>query len=103
MNPSTPVANLPMTSPGSPPIAEGGAKTQQIIPTKKSFPVKLYLILERCSTSLDPSGEAVSWLPHGRGFLVKNKKLFTNKVMPYSRPRSGDHSRGNFIFGALIG
>lgn len=34
------------------------------------------------SNSSDSDGQIVSWLPHGRAFIVKKPKEFTSKIMP---------------------
>jgi hypothetical protein len=41
------------------------------------FPEKLHEMLER-----EPDPNIVSWLPHGRAFLVRRPKEFTSHVMP---------------------
>ncbi|KAL7532069.1 hypothetical protein ACHAXR_004409 [Thalassiosira sp. AJA248-18] len=46
---------------------------------RRLFPTKLYEMLEGAE-SLDLSA-AVSWLPHGRAFIVKDKELFIAKVL----------------------
>jgi len=46
------------------------------------FPEKLYDML--CSET-SPDGDpncVVSWLPHGRAFIVRKPKMFTSKIMP---------------------
>lgn len=42
------------------------------------FPEKLYEMLSHQSIT----GKLVSWLPHGRAFLVRKPKLFTEVIMP---------------------
>jgi hypothetical protein len=42
------------------------------------FPVKLYEMLE--NPQVDPT--IVSWLPHGRAFIVRLPKRFTSEIMP---------------------
>lgn len=44
------------------------------------FPEKLQEMLD-CETSPE-SQEIVSWLPHGRAFIVRKPKLFTHDIMP---------------------
>ena len=45
------------------------------------FPEKLYEMLEAESQRPAPSN-IVSWLPHGRAFIVHKPKLFTQDIMP---------------------
>jgi Heat shock transcription factor len=46
------------------------------------FPEKLYEMLSKESPlEVDPNA-TVSWLPHGRAFIVRKPKLFTSKIMP---------------------
>jgi hypothetical protein len=48
----------------------------------KPFPEKLHEMLTLESLpEIDPS-VVVSWLPHGRAFIVRKPKLFTSKIMP---------------------
>lgn len=49
------------------------------------FPEKLYEMLCKESPNTDPSQPIsciVSWLPHGRAFIVRKPKLFTTEIMP---------------------
>ncbi len=49
------------------------------------FPEKLYEMLCKESPDTDPSQPIsciVSWLPHGRAFIVRKPKLFTTEIMP---------------------
>ncbi len=45
----------------------------------KPFPEKLHEMLESESSDASP---IVSWLPHGRAFIVRKPKLFTTQTMP---------------------
>lgn len=45
------------------------------------FPEKLYEMLSHQTSIGDPNC-IVSWLPHGRAFLVRKPKLFTEQIMP---------------------
>lgn len=45
-----------------------------------SFPFRLQRILDKLEA--DGDTDIVSWLPHGRGFLVQDSHLFVNQVMP---------------------
>jgi len=49
----------------------------------KPFPEKLYEMLsaETVSTSTENSSTIVTWLPHGRAFIVRKPKLFTSEIM----------------------
>jgi hypothetical protein len=44
------------------------------------FPEKLHEMLD---SETSPAAQAVvSWLPHGRAFVVRKPKEFTSKIMP---------------------
>jgi len=45
------------------------------------FPEKLHEMLDQESSD-DPSSAIVSWLPHGRAFIVRRPKEFTSQIMP---------------------
>ena len=51
------------------------------------FPQRLMSIL-----SDDRNSEAICWLPHGRAFIIRNRKLFAEKVMPKFFPRKSKYS-----------
>lgn len=53
----------------------------------KTFPMKLMEILadERYQ-------EAICWLPHGRAFIIRNRKLFAETVMPLHFSRKAKYS-----------
>ncbi|GKY95739.1 hypothetical protein MPSEU_000534700 [Mayamaea pseudoterrestris] len=61
------------------------------------FPVKLYEMLEDPQT--DPN--VISWLPHGRAFLVKQPKRFMSEVMPkyFRQTRVTSFQRQNNLYG----
>lgn len=47
------------------------------------FPEKLYEMLSNESSAAEEDPNCVvSWLPHGRAFIVRKPKLFTSKIMP---------------------
>ena len=46
-----------------------------------AFPDKLHEMLSQESSD-DPASAIVSWLPHGRAFIVRKPKEFTTEVMP---------------------
>lgn len=48
--------------------------------TIKSFPQKMYLIVER--SEVDGYSDIVSWLPHGRAFKIHNTTLFLKTILP---------------------
>ena len=53
----------------------------------KIFPQKLMEILN------DPQNhEAICWLPHGKSFVVRNRKLFAETVMPRYFSRKAKYS-----------
>ena len=53
----------------------------------KIFPQKLMEILN------DPENqEAICWLPHGNAFTVRNRELFSEKVMPRYFSRKAKYS-----------
>jgi hypothetical protein len=53
-------------------VARGGVVTP--------FPWKVHDMLEKAE--VDGIDEVVSWLPHGRAFMVHNPDVFVNQVMP---------------------
>ena len=46
-----------------------------------AFPDKLHEMLLNESSD-DPASAIVSWLPHGRAFIVRKPKEFTTEIMP---------------------
>lgn len=63
------------------------------------FPQRLMSIL-----SDDRNSDSICWLPHGRAFIIRNRKLFAEKVMPKFFPRKSKYSsftrklnRWNFV------
>jgi hypothetical protein len=53
----------------------------------KIFPQRLMEIL-----SDERYGESITWLPHGRAFVIKNRKLFGEMVMPRYFSRKAKYS-----------
>lgn len=53
----------------------------------KIFPQRLMEIL-----SNERFNEAICWLPHGRAFVIKNRKLFGETVMPRYFSRKAKYS-----------
>lgn len=53
----------------------------------KIFPMRLMEVLQDESNS-----ESIRWLPHGRAFIIYNKKLFEAEVMPKFFPRKSKYS-----------
>jgi hypothetical protein len=53
----------------------------------KIFPQRLMEIL-----SDEQYSESISWLPHGRAFVIKNRKLFGETVMPRYFSRKAKYS-----------
>ena len=51
------------------------------------FPQRLMNVL-----SDERNHDAICWLPHGRGFIIRNRKLFAEKVMPRFFPRKSKYS-----------
>jgi len=57
---------------------EGANEEIQIpLPMATRFPIKLMQILDENAHS-----EVIHWLPHGRGFLISNKKRFAEEILP---------------------
>jgi HSF-type DNA-binding len=51
------------------------------------FPQRLMSIL------LDEKNhDAICWLPHGKGFVIRNRKLFEEKIMPKFFSRKSKYS-----------
>lgn len=44
------------------------------------FPVKLHAVLEQVEA--DGFGHVVSWMPHGRSFVIHDSKEFVDRIMP---------------------
>ena len=53
----------------------------------KIFPQRLMELL-----SDDRNNDCIAWLPHGRAFIIRNRKLFAEKVMPKFFPRKSKYS-----------
>jgi hypothetical protein len=53
----------------------------------KIFPQRLMELLAD-----DRNSDCISWLPHGRAFIIRNRKLFAEKVMPKFFPRKSKYS-----------
>jgi len=65
----------------------------------KIFPQRLMEILLE-----ERNHDAITWLPHGRAFIIRNRKAFAEKVMPKCFPRKSKYSsftrklnRWNFV------
>mmetsp|Transcript_34818 Transcript_34818/g.54340 ORF Transcript_34818/g.54340 Transcript_34818/m.54340 type:complete len:272 (-) Transcript_34818:128-943(-) len=63
------------------------------------FPQRLMSILAD-----ERNSDAICWLPHGRAFIIRNRKVFAEKVMPRFFPRKSKYSsftrklnRWNFV------
>mmetsp|Transcript_26008 Transcript_26008/g.48478 ORF Transcript_26008/g.48478 Transcript_26008/m.48478 type:complete len:336 (+) Transcript_26008:99-1106(+) len=63
------------------------------------FPQRLMSIL-----SNEKNHDAICWLPHGRAFIIRNRKIFAEKIMPRFFPRKSKYSsftrklnRWNFV------
>lgn len=63
------------------------------------FPQRLMSILGD-----ERNNDAICWLPHGRAFIIRNRKIFSEKVMPRFFPRKSKYSsftrklnRWNFV------
>ena len=48
------------------------------------FPSRLHEMLREINDSGDGTAKIVSWQPHGKCFLIKNKEEFIDKVLPRS-------------------
>ena len=53
----------------------------------KIFPQRLMELL-----SDERNNDCIAWLPHGRAFIIRNRKLFAEKVMPKFFPRKSKYS-----------
>jgi hypothetical protein len=53
----------------------------------KIFPQRLMEIL-----TTESNQESICWLPHGRAFIVRNRKLFQETVMPRYFSRKAKYS-----------
>lgn len=53
----------------------------------KIFPQRLMELL-----SDERNSDCISWLPHGKAFIIKNRKLFAEKIMPKFFPRKSKYS-----------
>jgi len=51
------------------------------------FPQRLMSVLAD-----EANHEAICWLPHGRAFIIRNRNLFAEKVMPRFFPRKSKYS-----------
>jgi HSF-type DNA-binding len=51
------------------------------------FPQRLMSILAE-----ERHNEAICWLPHGRAFIIRNRKLFGETIMPKFFPRKSKYS-----------
>ena len=55
--------------------------------TMSEFPIKLYVMLE-LADSISDFAKAVTWLPHGRAFVIMNKVKFMKDVVSSTKQRS---------------
>ena len=53
----------------------------------KIFPQRLMELLAD-----ERNNDCIAWLPHGRAFVIRNRKLFAEKVMPKFFPRKSKYS-----------
>lgn len=53
----------------------------------KIFPQRLMELLAD-----ERNSDCICWLPHGRAFIIRNRKLFAEKVMPKFFPRKSKYS-----------
>lgn len=53
----------------------------------KIFPQRLMEILGD-----DCNAESICWLPHGRAFVIRNRQLFAENIMPRFFPRKAKYS-----------
>lgn len=65
---------------------EGGTPTKEEPTTQilqsPTFPLKLHMILEKIEKSNSSMKKAISWLPHGRAFHIRNGEIFKREVLP---------------------
>jgi len=53
----------------------------------KIFPQRLMELLAD-----ERNSDCIAWLPHGRAFIIRDRKLFAEKVMPKFFPRKSKYS-----------
>ena len=53
----------------------------------KIFPQRLMEILNE-----EGNRDSISWLPHGKAFIIRNRQLFAEKVMPRYFSRKAKYS-----------
>jgi hypothetical protein len=51
------------------------------------FPQRLMNVLMN-----EKNHDAICWLPHGRAFVIRNRKIFAEKIMPRFFPRKSKYS-----------
>jgi len=66
---------------GEPGIPSEQKHVTQMIQTP-TFPLKLHMILEKIEESDSSMKNAISWLPHGRAFHIRNVDIFKREVLP---------------------
>jgi len=47
-----------------------------------TFPLKLHMILDKIEKSDSNMKKAISWLPHGRAFHIRNGDIFKREILP---------------------
>jgi len=55
--------------------------TAQILQSP-TFPLKLHMILDKIEDTDSSMKNAISWLPHGRAFHIRNSDIFKREVLP---------------------
>src|SRR5210317_1604722 len=58
---------------------------------KFAFPTKLYAMLE-LADSIPDFSKAITWLPHGRAFLIIDEVTFMQQIVPYFFNQTRLHS-----------
>jgi hypothetical protein len=65
----------------------------------KSFPWKLYLLLERCEYEkriYQTPTHAIQWnISNGKSFIIQNKEKFTNEILPHFFKETKDNTNDN--------
>eukprot|EP00586_Coscinodiscus_wailesii_P001121 CAMPEP_0172484732 /NCGR_PEP_ID=MMETSP1066-20121228/12304_1 /TAXON_ID=671091 /ORGANISM="Coscinodiscus wailesii, Strain CCMP2513" /LENGTH=157 /DNA_ID=CAMNT_0013249433 /DNA_START=171 /DNA_END=644 /DNA_ORIENTATION=+ len=64
-----------------PSVAGRNQKAKERLPNNYSFPQRLFVILDEEEAVQKPN-PVISWLPHGRAFMINDPNAFTETIMP---------------------